>query len=82
MPVELLMLISAGQIIVGTAFTKTVAVTAAPSHPLNVGVIVKVTVTGDVVVLNNVPLIVPLPLAEMPVTEVVLSLVQLNVAPA
>lgn len=70
-----------GQVIVGTAFTKTIAVTGAPSHPLNDGVMVKVTVTGDVVVLNNVPLMVPVPLAAIPVTAVVLSLVQLNVAP-
>jgi hypothetical protein len=66
-----------GHVIVGTAFTTTIAVTGAPSHPLKLGVMVNVTVTGDVVVLNNVPLIVPVPLAAIPVTEVVLSLVQL-----
>ena len=41
-----------------------------------VGVIVKVTVIGAVVVFMSVPLISPLPLAAIPVTEAVLSLVQ------
>ena len=41
-----------------------------------VGVIVKVTVTGAVVVLVSIPLISPLPLAAIPVTETVLSRVQ------
>lgn len=40
------------------------------------GVIVKVTVTGDVVVLVRLPLILPEPLAAMPVTVPVLFLVQ------
>ena len=41
-----------------------------------VGVMVKVTVIGAVIVLVNVPLIFPVPLAAMPVTAAVLFLVQ------
>ena len=63
------------------AFTITVAVMGVPSHPFAVGVIVKVTVTGALVVFVNVPLILPEPLAAIPVTVPVLSLVQLNVVP-
>ena len=59
----------------GVGFTSTVAVIAAPVHPLAVGVIVNVTVTGAVVVLVSVPLILPVPLAAMPVTVAVLFLV-------
>ena len=73
--------ISAGQVIVGAAFTNTVAVIAVPGQPLNTGVIVKVTVIGASVMLINEPLISPDPLAAMPVTPAVLSLVQLNVVP-
>ena len=53
----------------------------APVQPLNVGVIVKVTVTGALVVFVNTPLILPDPPAAMPVTIPVLSLVQLKVVP-
>ena len=42
---------------------------------------VKVTVTGAAVVLVKLPLMSPLPLAAIPVTDVVLSLVQLKVVP-
>ena len=65
----------------GVGFTSTVAVIGAPAHPLAVGVIVKVTVTGALVVLVSVPLMSPLPLAGIPVAVPVLSLVQLNVDP-
>ena len=65
----------------GVGFTNTVAVIGAPVQPLAVGVIVKVTVIGALVVLVNAPLIFPLPLAAIPVTETVLSLVQLKVVP-
>ena len=65
----------------GVGFTNTVAVIGDPVHPLAVGVMVNVTVTGAKVVLVSVPLILPLPLAGMPVTVAVLFLVQLNVAP-
>ena len=41
------------------------------------GVMVKVTVTGKVVVFVNVPLMLPAPLAAIPVAVTVLSLVQL-----
>lgn len=61
----------------GVGFTITVAVTGAPGQPLAVGVIVKVTVTGAVVVLVKIPLISPVPLAAIPVAATVLSLVQL-----
>src|SRR5258706_591872 len=66
-------------IAVGVGFTKTVAVIGAPSQLLAVGVMVNVTVTGALVVLVNVPLILPAPLAANPVTATALSLVQLNV---
>ena len=61
----------------GPAFTSTVAVMGAPVQPLSEGVIVNVTVTGAVVVFVNAPLILPDPLAAIPVMEVVLFLVQL-----
>ena len=53
----------------------------APGQPFAVGVIVNVTVTGPKVVLVSVPLILPVPLAVMPVTVALLSLVQLKVVP-
>jgi len=67
---------------VGVGLTSTVAVIGAPAQPLAVGVIVKVTVTGAAVVLLSVPLILPAPLAAIPVTVTVLSLTQLNTVPA
>lgn len=66
----------------GVGFTSTVAVMEGPGQPLAVGVIVNVTSTLDVVVLVSVPLILPAPLAAIPVTGTVLSLVQLNTVPA
>ena len=66
----------------GTGFTTTVAVIGVPPQALAVGVIVKVTVTGAVVVLVSVPDILPDPLAAIPVTATVLSLVQLYTVPA
>ena len=42
---------------------------------------VNVTVTGALVVLVSVPLILPAPLAAIPVTATVLSLVQLYTVP-
>jgi hypothetical protein len=67
---------------VGFGFTNTAAVIGAPGQPFAVGVIVKVTVTGALDVLVKVPLILPEPLAAIPVTDTVLSLVQLYVVPA
>ena len=61
----------------GPAFTSTVAVMGAPIQPLTVGLMVKVTVTGAVMVFVNAPLMLPDPLAAIPVTAVVLFLVQL-----
>jgi len=51
-------------------------VIAAPGQLFAVGMIVKVTVTGALVVLVSEPEIFPEPEAEMPVTEAVLFLVQ------
>ena len=61
----------------GIAFTSTVAVIGAPIHPLAVGVMVNVTVRGPVVIFVKVPVILPDPVAAIPVTEAVLFLVQL-----
>src|SRR5690242_14422841 len=66
----------------GVGFTSTVAVIGAPGQPLAVGVIVNVTVTGALVVLVNVPLMLPEPLAAIPVTVPVLFLAQLYIVPA
>src|SRR5258705_4309432 len=66
----------------GSGLTVTVAVIGVPGQPFAVGVIVKVTVTGAAVVFVNVPLILPEPLAAIPVTVTVLSLTQLKVVPA
>ena len=65
----------------GFGLTKTVAVIAAPGQPLAVGVIVKVTVTGALVVLVSDPVMSPLPEAAMPVTDAVLSLVHAYAVP-
>jgi hypothetical protein len=66
----------------GVGFTVTVAVIGVPGQPLAVGVMVKVTVTGAVEVLVKLPLMSPLPLAAMPDTSTILSLVQLKVVEA
>ena len=60
----------------GVGLTSTVAVIGTPTQVLAVGVTVKVTVIGAKVVLVNVPLISPEPLAAIPVTVAVLFLVQ------
>ena len=60
----------------GVGLTRTVAVIAAPGQLFAVGVIVKVTVTGALVVLVNEPEMLPDPLDAMPVTLAALSLVQ------
>ena len=60
----------------GVGFTTTVAVIGAPGQLFAVGVMVNVTVIGALVVLVSVPEISPEPLAAMPVTPAVLSLVQ------
>ena len=56
----------------GFGLTVTVAVTGKPGQLLAAGVIVNVTVIADADVLNSVPLILPVPLAAMPVTPAVL----------
>ena len=60
----------------GVGLTKTVAVIAAPGQPFAVGVIVKVTVIGALVVLVSEPDMLPEPDAAIPVTVPELSLVQ------
>ncbi len=66
----------------GMGFTVMFTVAGGPLQPLAVGVMVKVTTTGAFVVLVSVPLILPVPLAAIPVTVAVLFLVQLKVVPA
>jgi hypothetical protein len=60
----------------GVGLTRTVAVIAAPGQLFAVGVIVKVTVTGALVVFVKEPEMLPEPEAAMPVTATALSLVQ------
>ena len=60
----------------GVGLTSTVAVVVGPTQPLAVGVIVNVTVIEAKVVFVNDPLILPAPLAAIPVTVATLSLVQ------
>lgn len=67
---------------VGVGLTITVAKEAAPGQLLAVGVIVKVTSTGALVVLVKLPLMVPAPAGAIPVAAALLSLVQLNTVPA
>lgn len=62
----------------GIGFTVTVAVIGVPGQPAAVGVMVNVTVTGEVVVFVTVPLILPEPLAAIPVTATMLFLTQLK----
>ena len=59
----------------GVGFTTTVAVIGAAAHPPPV-VMVKVTVIGAAVVFVKAPVILPDPLAAIPVTPAVLFLVQ------
>ena len=70
---------------VGIGLTTTVAVIDGPvqvTPPLvKLGVMVKVTVIGAVVVLVSVPIISPAPLAAIPVTVTVLFLVQVKTVP-
>ena len=65
----------------GVGLTKTVAVIDAPGQLLAVGVIVKVTVIGALVVLVKEPDMLPVPEAAMPVTATALFLVQAYVVP-
>ena len=67
----------AGATTVGVGLTVTVAVIVGPVQLPCVGIIVKVTSTGALVVLVSAPLILPDPLAAIPVTATLLSLVQL-----
>lgn len=66
----------------GVGFITAVAVTGGPSQPFAVGIKVKVTVTGALVVLVKVTVgIVPVPEDASPVTSVTWSLVQVKVVP-
>jgi len=67
--------------VAGVGLTTTVAVIAAPTQPFAVGVTVKLTVTGALVVFVSVPEILPEPVAAMPVTVAVLFLVHAYVVP-
>lgn len=69
------------EVATGLGFTNTVTVIGVPSQPFADGVMVKVTVLGNVVVFVKIPLIFPLPLAGIPVTRAVLFLVQSNCVP-
>ena len=80
-PTVLLTVILPGHTMVSGACTITVAVIGAPTQPLAVGVMVKVTVCAAVVVLTNVPVMLPVPDAAIPVTAAVLFLVQAKVVP-
>ena len=64
-------------IAMGNGLTVTVDVIGVPGQLLAVGVMVKVTVIGTLVVLVNEPLMLPLPEATMPVTVPELSRIQL-----
>ena len=59
----------------GVGLNKTVAVIAAPGQLFAVGMIVKVTVTGALVVFVKEPDMLPEPEAAIPVTATALSLV-------
>ena len=61
----------------GVGLTKTVAIMDVPGQLLAVGVMVKVTVIGALVVLVKEPLMFPLPLSAIPVTGPELSRIQL-----
>ena len=74
-PPEHMVWLEGVRVVKGDGLTKTVAVVGVPVQPLALGVIVNVTVTGAAVVLVSVPLMFPLPLAAIPVTATVLSLV-------
>ena len=65
----------------GIGFTITVAVTVLPLQPFASGVTVKITVSGALVILVNIPVISPLPFATIPV-EMLLFLTQLKAVPA
>jgi hypothetical protein len=63
------------EILPGPGVTFTLAVMGVPEHPFTEGVMVNVTVTGELVVLVNVPVMLPVPEDAIPVTEAVLFLV-------
>ena len=77
---------SAPALSTGCGFTIIVVVIALPTQKVGVGpvgVMVKVTVTAEVVVLvKATPVMFPAPLAAIPVTSVVLSLVHAKVVDA
>ena len=61
----------------GVGFNSIVAVIGVPAQLFAVGVMVNVTVTGALLGFVKAPVILPDPLAAIPVTEIVLFLVQL-----
>jgi hypothetical protein len=72
----------AGVFTLGVGLTVSVAIIAGPSQPFILGIMVKVTITGVVPVVVKVPVILPVPLAAMPVAVATLSLVHLYTVPA
>lgn len=70
-----------GQVTEEDVFTVTVAVIAVPVQLFATGVMVNVTVIDAPVLFTSVPLISPEPVAGIPVTPTVLSLVQLYTVP-
>ena len=77
MPAAAFTTMFAGHVTVGIGLTTTVAVIGGPEQLLALGVMVKVTVTGVVTLLVNMPLIFPFPAAGIPPTAAILSRVQL-----
>ena len=82
---EHILVVPVGVISLGVGFTTTVAVIELPTQKVGVGpvgVIVNVTVTGEVVVfVKTTPVIFPEPLEAIPVTALVLFLVHAKVVP-
>ena len=60
----------------GVGLTSTVVVIGVPVQPLALGIMVNVTNTGAKVVFASIPLILPLPVEAIPVTEFTASRVQ------
>ena len=65
----------------GAGLTVTEAVTGAPLQPFTTGIMVNVTVIGALLVLFNVPAMLPDPDEAIPVTVAVLLRVQLKTVP-
>ena len=73
---EQMVCVSGVAVAFGVGFTSTVAVTGVPLQPATLGVMMNDTVMGEAVVFVNAPDISADPLAAIPITVPVLSLVQ------